>query len=147
MMAGMTSSDRYFIAPGVCLDPADVEMTAMRSSGAGGQNVNKVSTTIHLRFDIRTAALPEVVRRRLLDSGDRRITGEGMLIIKAQSFRTQARNREDALDRLIEILRRASEKPKLRRATRPTRASQERRITTKKKRSANKGLRKKPVID
>jgi ribosome-associated protein len=135
------------LAPGLRLNLDDVHMEAMRASGAGGQNVNKVSSAIHLRYDLRHARLPERVRERLLSSGDSRISSDGVLVIKAQRHRTQGLNREDALRRLQELLLDANRERKPRRPTRPTRASQRRRLDSKKKQSINKGLRKKPPVD
>ncbi|MEL7044936.1 MAG: alternative ribosome rescue aminoacyl-tRNA hydrolase ArfB [Pseudomonadota bacterium] len=135
------------LAPGLSLDMRDVHMDAMRASGAGGQNVNKVSSAIHLRYDLRHARLPERVRRRLLASGDSRISGEGILVIKAQRHRTQAKNRADALLRLQEVLLKANHEKKARRATKPSVSSQRRRLDKKQKHSKNKALRKKPNLD
>ena len=111
----------------------------VRASGPGGQNVNKVASAVELRFDVaQSAALPEPLRARLLARRDRRLTADGVLVIQASRFRDQARNREDARERLTEIVRAALHVPKKRVATKPTRASKERRIASKKKRSQHK---------
>ncbi len=117
------------------IDEQQVQCTAVRAQGAGGQNVNKVSSAIHLRFDIRASSLPEEVRTRLLESGDRRISREGVLVIKAQQHRTQELNRAAALTRLQALVDACSLPPKPRRPTRPTRASKMRRLQDKTERS------------
>ena len=131
--------------PLIVIDEAEVETSAIRAQGAGGQNVNKVSSAIHLRYDIPASSLPADIKERLLALRDKRITAEGVLVIKAQSHRTQDMNRLDAYARLQDIVQSVALPPKPRRATRPTRASKERRLQDKSQRSAIKELRGKAL--
>ena len=124
----------------------EVEITAVRSQGAGGQNVNKVASAIHLRFDIRRSSLPPFYKERLLRLSDQRITKDGVIVIKAQQFRTQELNRDDAVERLRELINGAVVVQKKRRPTRPTRGSQVRRVDSKVKRGQSKQLRGKVDI-
>jgi ribosome-associated protein len=130
------------ITPTLAIAEDELSESFVRASGPGGQNVNKVASAVELRFDVaQSQSLPEPLRARLLARRDRRLTSDGVLVIQASRFRDQARNRDDARERLADIIREAQHVPKKRVATKPTRASKERRIASKKKRAQHKQTR------
>ncbi len=130
------------ITPSLAIEENEIQFDFIRSSGPGGQNVNKVATAVQLRFDVgNSPSLPGDVRTRLIRLAGRRITQDGILIIEARQFRTQEQNREDAIERLVELIRKATEKPRPRKKTKPSLAAKERRIESKKQRGRVKKLR------
>ena len=131
------------VTPSISIDDGEIQEEFIHSSGPGGQNVNKVSTGVKLRFDVANSpSLPDDVRQRLTKLGGRRITEDGVLIIDARRFRTRQRNRQDALERLMDLIRQAAVKPRVRRRTGPTLASRRRRLTEKRRRSETKRRRR-----
>ena len=130
----------------ISIPDKEIEISAIRSQGAGGQNVNKVSTAIHLRFNIQASSLPILYKQRLLACQDQRINNDGTIVIKSQRYRSQDKNREDALHRLKDLIKKAMHTPKKRKPTKPTRSSQRKRVDSKVKHGRQKTLRGK-VID
>ena len=136
------------VTPSITIDESEIEESFVRASGPGGQNVNKVSSAVQIRFDARhSLSLPNDVAIRLMKLAGSRLTQDGVIVIVAQSQRSQKRNREEAVERLVELIRQASVRPEIRRATKPTKASKERRLASKERRSGVKAGRSRPVSD
>lgn len=135
------------ITPSLSIDERELQIDFVRASGPGGQNVNKVSTAVQLRFDVRASSLPEEVKARLIALAGNRITNEGVLLIEAKRFRTQEQNHEDAIQRFIELVRKSLVKPKARKKTKPTAASKEGRLKEKKRKGEIKKLRQSRSVE
>jgi ribosome-associated protein len=129
------------ITPSLQIDERELQIDFIRASGPGGQNVNKVATAVQLRFDVRASSLPEDAKERLIRLAGNRITSEGVLLIEAKRFRTQEQNREDAIERFAELVRKSLKKPKARKKTSPTQASKQERLKEKKRRGEIKRMR------
>ena len=136
------------VTPSIAIDESEIAESFVRASGPGGQHVNKVSTAVELRFDARRSpSLPNDVALRLMRAAGSRLTQDGVIVIVAQDHRSQKRNREEAVERLLELIRAAAVRPQVRRATKPTKASKERRLASKEKRSGVKAGRQRPASD
>ncbi len=143
MSGGVYGTAMIAITPSISLDEAEIQESFVRASGPGGQNVNKVETAVQLRFDVRgSPSLPEDVRSRLIHMAGQQVSDDGVLLIRASRFRTQERNRQDVLNRLIALIQAAAKPPKPRRPTRPTLASRQRRLESKRRQSALKSERR-----
>ncbi|MFN8403130.1 MAG: alternative ribosome rescue aminoacyl-tRNA hydrolase ArfB [Anaerolineales bacterium] len=135
------------ISPSIHIHESELHFDYIRASGPGGQNVNKVATAVQLRFDTHASSLPEEIKLRLTRLAGKRMTDDGVLLIEAKQFRTQEKNREDAIQRFVELIRKATVKPKLRKKTKPTKASKEKRLQSKKQRGEIKKSRQSKTFE